>query len=481
MTRLFLSNLFLVVALNLLVKPFYIFGIDRTVQNLVGPETYGTYFALFNLAYLLQIFNDFGIQNFNHSVFSKHHNLIPKYLPRILLVKLILALGFVSIVVGIGLVVGYRNSILPLLGVIAINQVLVSMVAFFRTNLSASGYYRIDSSLSVLDKLLMIILVGWVIWRADPELEFRIEWFVFAQTLSLLITLAVSWILARAKLKIKLSKLRLHIAFLIWVLKRSLPYAMVLLLMTFYTRIDGIMLERLLPDGAYEAGVYAASYRILDAVNMIGVLVAGLLLPMFAKLLAKKRSVAPLVNTGFSMLIAGSLMVSVVSIYYGIEIISLLYTGANVYWGQVFQILMPSYLATSAGYVFGTLLTAHESIRQMNRIFLVGVVVNVLLNLLFIFWWKAWGAALATLITQSLVVTGLYLLCVRRIGAKLSGAFLGKLAGFVVLTIITAQLSYRIPLPWVAQAIVLILVSLGLSLLLGLFPFRRLFDPNMID
>jgi len=46
MKRKFITNLALVIFLNLLVKPFWIFGIDRTVQNVVGAESYGLYFSL---------------------------------------------------------------------------------------------------------------------------------------------------------------------------------------------------------------------------------------------------------------------------------------------------------------------------------------------------------------------------------------------------------------------------------------------------
>ena len=38
MKRKFVINLALVLFLNLLVKPFWIFGIDRTVQNVVGAD-----------------------------------------------------------------------------------------------------------------------------------------------------------------------------------------------------------------------------------------------------------------------------------------------------------------------------------------------------------------------------------------------------------------------------------------------------------
>jgi hypothetical protein len=64
MNREFLINTLFLVVINVIIKPFYIFGIDRAVQNRVGEVNYGIYFALFSFTFLFQIINDFGIQNF---------------------------------------------------------------------------------------------------------------------------------------------------------------------------------------------------------------------------------------------------------------------------------------------------------------------------------------------------------------------------------------------------------------------------------
>ncbi|MBL0043910.1 MAG: oligosaccharide flippase family protein [Flavobacteriales bacterium] len=65
MRRVFVTNLALVLVLNLLVKPFYILGIDAQVQVRVGTEAYGSYAALLSLSFLLNILLDFGITNWN--------------------------------------------------------------------------------------------------------------------------------------------------------------------------------------------------------------------------------------------------------------------------------------------------------------------------------------------------------------------------------------------------------------------------------
>ena len=72
MKREFILNLALLIAVNALVKPIYIFGIDRNIQNLVGSDSYGVYYALINFTFLGVVINDLGIQNFNAREIALH-------------------------------------------------------------------------------------------------------------------------------------------------------------------------------------------------------------------------------------------------------------------------------------------------------------------------------------------------------------------------------------------------------------------------
>ncbi|NNF21747.1 MAG: polysaccharide biosynthesis protein, partial [Saprospiraceae bacterium] len=68
MNAIFVRSLVLVFLVNLIIKPFYIFGIEVSVQNILGAETYGLFFSLFNFTYLFQIINDMGLQHYNAKV-----------------------------------------------------------------------------------------------------------------------------------------------------------------------------------------------------------------------------------------------------------------------------------------------------------------------------------------------------------------------------------------------------------------------------
>ena len=72
MKREFTINIILLLFINILIKPAYIFGIETEVQNIVGTEAYGMYFAYFNFVFLFQFINDPGLQNYNAQLIAKN-------------------------------------------------------------------------------------------------------------------------------------------------------------------------------------------------------------------------------------------------------------------------------------------------------------------------------------------------------------------------------------------------------------------------
>ena len=90
MQKKFISNLVLMVLLNLLIKPISIFGIDAAVQNRVGAEEYGVYFSLLNFSFLFNILLDFGINNFTTKSVAQYPNAAIKYFGKVFTFRLLL-------------------------------------------------------------------------------------------------------------------------------------------------------------------------------------------------------------------------------------------------------------------------------------------------------------------------------------------------------------------------------------------------------
>jgi O-antigen/teichoic acid export membrane protein len=195
------------------------------------------------------------------------------------------------------------------------------------------------------------------------------------------------------------------------ILRKAYPYAILILLMTFYNRIDSVMLERLLDDGPRQAGIYAQAFRLLDASNMVAYLFAGLLLPMFAHMLKHREDIAQLLRLAYALLAVPAITLGLIAIFYSEEIMNLLYIEHVDESSRVFAILMCCFFAISTTYVYGTLLTANGNLKQLNIMAGLGMTLNLVLNIILIPRYQATGAAVASFVTQSITAGIQVILC----------------------------------------------------------------------
>jgi len=466
MKKLFLSNIILILVLNLIAKPLYVFGIDVQVQNIVGPESYGVYFALFNFCYLFQILLDPGLQNLNTQSVSADRSLFKSQFPQILFVKSILAIAFFLLIMALVYILDYPKTYYNYILLIIILQILISFLLFLRSNISSLGMYRQDVYLSAVDKILLVIGLGYIIWFSPLKNELTITHFIAAQILSILITIAIATIILFGK-KVSFS---FNIS---WsqtksLVKRALPFGLVFLLMTLYTRMDGVMLERLLDDNGLEAGIYAAAFKLYDASNMIGFLFATLLLPMFSSLSKKTSQLSELSTQALQILMALVIPLVCLVFIYSKDIMYFLFTDATVYYGQVLRILILAFFCVALSYIFGTLVTSTGQLKKMNMLFLFGIMLNWILNLILIPKYKALGAAYTTLGTQAVVIIGQIYLALQLCKITISSKTLLKIVSVFILTLLFSYfIMYSIPAHWLFKLCISGIISLILSFLVG--------------
>lgn len=398
MRQSFLFNTIFALGVNFVIKPIWVFGIDRNVQNQLGSEEYGLYFAIFNYTYIFQILLDFGLQNYNQTEIGSDNSKFGKLFPGILSAKLLLTILYLVASIGGGVVLGYASyDFFPWL---ILNQVLLSFNILLRSNISAHRLFIKDAFLSVLDKSLMIIGGILMLIPAIHWLPLSILNFVWIQTIALLLT---SFFCIYYNLKLSTSfEWQIDIQLFRKIIVQALPFALIYFLMTIYYRIDSLMIEQLLGQkGANEAGIYAQSYRIMESVNNIGYILAGVLLPLFAYHIGKKSSVQHVLKQGYNIILTMIVPIVIGGVFYAQEIISTLYPNEDaIYSSQIFIILLLNFAPVGILYVLGPLLTAKKAFKVMIPSLVVACFINVIANYLLIPIYGALGAAFTTFCTQ---------------------------------------------------------------------------------
>ncbi len=399
MQKKFFENLLFLIFVNIIVKPLWVLGVERNVQNTVGEEQYGIYFTMFNLSFILNIVLDMGINIYNTKLIATNpEKLVHTYLG-LAYAKMGLAVIYLIISLVIGFSLGYDHLHLKIFLFILFNQILIGLIAYNRSCIIGLQLFKWDSFFSVFDKVLLIISTLVVLNLYLNQ--FNIFIFAFLQTICLLVSLLFSLILifknhSFIKRDIDFKNVKT-------IFKEALPYALMIFLMSIYYRIDGILINKLLIDGNKETGIYAAGYRIYDAISNILILFGNILLPLYARYISDKVMLTQLSKFAFLFILVVTCSTIGIGYYFKYEIIDLLYHRNDIYWIQIYFTLLCSLVGIGAVYIYGSLLTAVGKIKTINIIVGFGVILNIGANLYFIPQYKALGAAISFCITQTVM------------------------------------------------------------------------------
>ncbi|MGZ4055989.1 MAG: hypothetical protein ACXVPM_13855, partial [Bacteroidia bacterium] len=354
-----------------------------------------------NLSFILTIILDFGITNFNNKNIAQNNHLLTKHFSSLVGLKIALAIVYIVVLVVVGLVIGYDTRLMKLLLIQGFNMFLVFFTYYLRSNLAGLHLFKTDSVVSVLDRVILIILCIVMLRMKVFSGENGIMYYVYAQTFSYLVAAVIAFIIILRKTHE--FRLNFNWTFSIMILKKSLPFATLILLMSF-SRIDTVMIERMMPKGIgdVQSGIYAQAFRLLDATNMIAFLVAGMLLPIFSRMLKFKESVEPLIKLISRLLLVPAIVIGVGCTFYSQELMGMLYKEHVEASAGLFSLLMLSFIGYSSNYIFGTLLTANGSMKQLNIMYGCIMILYFISNYFLIRRYGAIGAAITSMSTQFL-------------------------------------------------------------------------------
>lgn len=385
----FLKGLSWLLALNVLIKPVWIFAIDRQVQNVVGHTAYGTYFALYNLSYILLFIADAGLSNMLSQKLAAKEALNVQQLLRLkggLLVLYAAVCAFVAWLTGVG-----QWQVLFYLVLV---QSLTSVFLFLRSLLTARQQFGTDALFSVLDRSLLILLCAGPLYGLFQPMT--IVLFLQLQTASISIAvLSLLLLLVRKNAFTSGLSAPLNVLFT-W----TMPFVLIILLMSAHNRLDAFLLERLHIDGAQQAGIYAMAYRLLEAGNVAGYLTASFLVPFLSRHQHDKallQRVILLSRHGLLFLAAGVVAFAVVFTPW---LTNVLYHTTDTYSRTVMQLCLFSLPAYYLTHVYGSVLTATTQFRSFILVLSGAMAVNAGLNLWLIPLYGAVGCCLAALFSQ---------------------------------------------------------------------------------
>ena len=458
----FLVNIALLIFINVLVKPAYIFAVEIPVQNHVGFDAYGMFFTFLNLAYIFQLLSDFGLQNLTLAELPRDRSQASKILSNGLVLRLLLGIVFIATMSIAGFALGYWRLDGELFSIVMLNVLLISALQYVRANISGLGLYFKDSLISALDKLIMLVVLLIMLYGTSRA-GFSIKTFALVQTLSIGLAIGAGVLILRGRIK----WIKPEFSFMRQLLKRSIPYGILIALMFLYTRMDAIMIEKLLPDGLLQAGLYASAYRLYDAIAMVTFLFATLLLPMFTELENDRFARDKLYYGSLNLIMGLALIIAVPMILASNDIMTILYPEENSDGSiRSLALLVWAFVIKSSLFVTSTLLTSAKRLRRLIYLCAVGILINFVVNYVLIPSQGIAGASWATLTTQAFIAIGCIIICHSKGLVQLVFKHYTKIVIFAALMILALIYFQHNPIdgtPWF-KLFILMLVAFSIFL-----------------
>ena len=213
----------------------------------------------------------------------------------------------------------------------------------------------------------------------------------------------VGWKLIRVR---RIQPIRLNIDWATWrrLLAEAAPLAVGSIMATLYYRVDSVMLSKL--DTFSSVGIYNVAYKFVDLVHYLP---SALMVPVLALLVRSwpddMHRFADTVRRAFMILVLAGVLVVVEFVVFARPLITLLYGPHYAVGADAGRVVVAAECVGGFGMLAFTVLVAMGRNRLYPMVTLLGLIVNVGLNLVLIRRSSYFGAAVATMATQVLIVT----------------------------------------------------------------------------
>jgi len=361
----------------------------------IGPEEFGKYVFALSFAAMFIILGDLGLTTLAIREVARDRSLISKYLGNIAILKLILSAIAVGIIFLVITLLNYPPDTTKVVYIIGISVFFSSLSTALRWCFQAFQKMEYEALVNILQGLLLlgigltVVYLGrGLIGLAFAHLSTSILIFIF----SFLITIK------------KFAKPRFEIDWDFWkyLIPTAIPIGLTTIFATIYLNTDTVMLS--LMKGDAPVGWYNAGHKLVEAIKIIPSMFVLAIFPILANFYKiSMESLKKVFRKSMQYLFLLALPIAI-----GTTILS--YKIIPIIWGQEFipAILALQILIWGGALVFlnsiaGWCLYAIDKQKIPMYICAIGVVINIILNLILIPKFSYIGAAIAIVITEFIV------------------------------------------------------------------------------
>lgn len=368
------------------------FFLTILVARYLGAAGYGNFSFAFAFVSLFAVLADFGLSTLTIREVARDKSLARKYIDNIAVIKLILGLITFGLIIIVIQFLGKTPEAKTLVYLAGIWVIIQNFTQFFQSIFRAFEKMQYEALSKITYSILLFLIAGFVLWQ-NLGIKLLVQSYIYAA----LIVFIIALVLVRKKF----TKFWTEIDFKFWkeTIKKAFFFFLATTAFVIYFKIDTVMLSLMKSDEI--VGWYTIAFNSIFSLGLLPDIVVNVLYPRMSKIPAHKTDIY---KKSFILLFCLVFFVIFLLYIFRNFIVEFLYGIEYPRSTEVFLPLCIAFLLYSMAHLSYTWLLAHRMERKVTLIALMGLSVNVILNLLLIPKFSMNGAAYASLTTEGVVL-----------------------------------------------------------------------------
>lgn len=367
----------------------------RLITGYLGKEGFGDYTTILAFFAFFSAIADLGISAVTVREISRENADEKGILSRVVSLRVFSSLSLFLLV---PIILFFFSYPLPVkLGI----WITAGAVIFSSFSLFLNGVFQKNIA---MDRIAMVEFFGKLAQVAAVfgVVSFDLGFLAIVSTLiiSLIFNATLAFILSR-----KYAKFSFIIDTAYWkkFLHESLPLGGSALITFFYFKLDAILLSVL--QGSAAVGVYGVAYKVMENLTFFPAMLAGLILPLLARsVFTDKEKFRDIADTTFRVFLIIVVPIVIGGIFFSSDIIGIVSGSGFEESVIVLELLLFSLGFIFFGHYFNMMLIVGNLQKKLMKTLLFVAVFNISLNLVLIPRYSYLGAAIASVMTELLVV-----------------------------------------------------------------------------
>lgn len=432
----------------------------------LGVEGFGTLSLALAFTGIFSVCMDLGLSTLTIREVARDKGIAKDYVTNITFIKIILALITFVLIFIIVHILGYDSQTMQVVYIIAVYTLFTTFSQLFYAVFQAHEKMEYQAIGTILSSTLLFIGVFVAIALQLDIVKFSLIYVVSGASI-------LFYVICIYSKKFSLPKMNFNIDQWKSLIKEAWPFAITGISTNIYTWVDTVILSVI--QGAAAVGLYNASYKLVLVFIFIPIIFNNAIFPLMSQYyISSKESLSLTFEKLLKIMMLIALPMGVGTVLISKKVIMLIY--GTQFLGAVLsmQILIWSLVLIFARSPFERLLESTNRQLVITKVFIIGVIFNILLNLIVIPKYSYIGAGVVTVLTDAMVL-GLLIIATKGIGISIS-----KNIKISLLKIIIASLVMGIILKYLLNLNVFLLIGIGLIIYFFLLLILKIFDNNEI-